>query len=133
MQDTYKYDQFGCTLYASQHSLWWIISQSQQKMVVILKNIFRPTASKLVTNNVQIITKRSIKSVAFDVQIISAERVKSSFPTEKHLRTYKLSLIDQIYSDVYISLVFFYSANCNHQDFRKKKTWFVEAISPKNH
>ncbi|KAH9717998.1 HXXXD-type acyl-transferase family protein [Citrus sinensis] len=98
-------------------------------MAVNLKNIFRVTASKLITNNVQIFSKRSIKSATSDVQIISTERVKPSLPTRKHLRTYKLSLIDQMNSDFYIPLVFFYSASCKNQDFRKKSDLLTQSLA----
>ncbi|KAH9669447.1 HXXXD-type acyl-transferase family protein [Citrus sinensis] len=98
-------------------------------MAVPLKNIFRITASKLITNNVQIFSKRSIKSATSDVQIISTERVQPSLPTRKHLRTYKLSLIDQMNYDLYIPLVFFYSASCKHQDFRKKSDLLKQSLA----
>ncbi|ESR41183.1 HXXXD-type acyl-transferase family protein [Citrus sinensis] len=98
-------------------------------MAVILKNFFRMTASTLVTNNVQIFTKRSIKSATSDVQIISTEVIKPSSPTPKHLRTYKLSLLDQLFSKIYVPLVFFYSANCKHQYFSKKSDLLKQSLA----
>ncbi|KAH9718025.1 HXXXD-type acyl-transferase family protein [Citrus sinensis] len=74
-------------------------------MAVILKAIFRITASKLVTNKIQIFTKRSIKTATSDVQIISIEAIKPSSPTPKQLRAYKLSLPAQLCSKIYIFLV----------------------------
>ncbi|KAH9718038.1 hypothetical protein KPL71_022065 [Citrus sinensis] len=98
-------------------------------MAVILKNIFRITASKLVTNNIQIFTKRSIKTATSDVQIISTEAIKPSSPTPKHLRTYKLSLPDQLCSKLYVPLVFFYSTNCKQQDLRKKSDLLKQSLA----
>ncbi|KAK9233427.1 hypothetical protein WN943_023677 [Citrus x changshan-huyou] len=98
-------------------------------MAVILKNIFRITASKLVTNNIQIFTKRSIKTATSDVQIISTEAIKPSSPTPKHLRTYKLSLPDQLCSKLYAPLVFFYSTNCKQQDLRKKSDLLKQSLA----
>ncbi|KAH9669466.1 HXXXD-type acyl-transferase family protein [Citrus sinensis] len=70
-------------------------------MAVILKNIFRITAS----NN------------------------QTSSPTPKHLRTYKLSLPDQLCSKLYVSLVFFYSTNCKQQDLRKKSDLLKQSLA----
>ncbi|XP_052300018.1 stemmadenine O-acetyltransferase-like [Citrus sinensis] len=98
-------------------------------MAVTLKKNFPIIASKLITNDLQIFTKRSIRSATSDVQIISTERVKPSLPTRKHLRTYKLSLIDQLSTDFYIPLVFFYSASCKNQDFRKKSDLLKQSLA----
>ncbi|KAK9233351.1 hypothetical protein WN943_023600 [Citrus x changshan-huyou] len=97
-------------------------------MAVILKDIFRITASKLVTNKIQIFTKRSIKTATSDVQIISIEAIKASSPTPKQLRAYKLSLPAQLCSKLYMPIVSFYSANCKHQDFRKKSDLLKQSL-----
>lgn len=76
-------------------------------MAVILKAIFQITASKLVTNKIQIFTKRSIKTATSDVQIISIEAIKPSSPTPKQLRAYKLSLSAQLCSKLYMPIVSF--------------------------
>ncbi|KAK2640942.1 hypothetical protein Ddye_022705 [Dipteronia dyeriana] len=47
-----------------------------------------------------------------EVSIISTEIIKPSSPTPDHLRTYKLSLLDQISSQKYYSFVHFYSGPC---------------------
>ncbi|KAK6140381.1 hypothetical protein DH2020_025876 [Rehmannia glutinosa] len=46
-----------------------------------------------------------------NVKIISTELIKPSSPTPNHLRSLKLSLLDQLAPPVYISLIFFYEAN----------------------
>ncbi|GAY67336.1 hypothetical protein CUMW_255670 [Citrus unshiu] len=98
-------------------------------MAVTLKTNFPIIASKLIPNDIQIFTKRSIKSATSEVQIISTKRVKPSLPTRKHLRTYKLSWIDQMNTDVYIPLVFFYSTSCKNQDFRKKSDLLKQSLA----
>ncbi|KAJ9140208.1 hypothetical protein P3X46_030882 [Hevea brasiliensis] len=45
-----------------------------------------------------------------EVQIISKETVKPSSSTPQHLRTYNLSLLDQLAPPVYIPIILFYSA-----------------------
>ncbi|XP_024035831.1 acylsugar acyltransferase 3 [Citrus clementina] len=98
-------------------------------MAVTLKKVFPIIASKLIPNDIQIFTKRSIKSAPSDVQIISTERVKPSLSTGKHLRTYKLSWIDQMNTDVYIPLVFFYSTSCKNQDLKKKSDLLKQSLA----
>lgn len=44
------------------------------------------------------------------VQIISKEAIKPSTSTPPHLKTYKLSLFDQLAPPVYIPIILFYSA-----------------------
>ncbi|KAJ9175464.1 hypothetical protein P3X46_014015 [Hevea brasiliensis] len=61
-----------------------------------------------------------------EVQIISKEIVKPSISTPQHLRTYNLSLLDQLAPPVYVPIILFYSANgensysfsvdCNDED-----------------
>ena len=63
-----------------------------------------------------------------DVQIISTEAIKPSSPTPKHLRTYELSMLDQMFSNLYMPFVFFYSAN-KHQDFRKKSDFLKQSLA----
>ncbi|KAL6564454.1 hypothetical protein OROMI_015904 [Orobanche minor] len=45
------------------------------------------------------------------IQIISKELIKPSSPTPDHLKSLKLSLLDQLSPPVYISLIFFYGAD----------------------
>ncbi|CAL5349744.1 unnamed protein product [Camellia sinensis] len=47
------------------------------------------------------------------VHIISKETIKPSSPTSPHLKTYKLSLLDQLSSRFYISRVLFYTSNAS--------------------
>ncbi|XP_057977219.1 stemmadenine O-acetyltransferase-like [Malania oleifera] len=42
------------------------------------------------------------------VEIISRENIKPSSPTPPHLRTYKISLLDQLIPSSYIALIFYY-------------------------
>ncbi|KAK4837882.1 hypothetical protein QYF36_009209 [Acer negundo] len=44
-----------------------------------------------------------------EVRVISTEIIKPSSPTPPHLRTHKLSLLDQLNTDDYFPLVYFYS------------------------
>lgn len=43
-----------------------------------------------------------------EVEVISRERIKPSSPTLAHLKTYKISLLDQLFPCAYVPLVFFY-------------------------
>ncbi|KAL3846078.1 hypothetical protein ACJIZ3_003481 [Penstemon smallii] len=45
------------------------------------------------------------------VEIISEENIKPSSPTPDHLRTYEVSFLDQLHSNIYMSFVYFYSNN----------------------
>ena len=47
----------------------------------------------------------------FKVEIIKRETIKPSSPTPSHLKTYKLSLLDQLTPVVYVNIVFFYPKN----------------------
>ncbi|KAK3026283.1 hypothetical protein RJ639_041232 [Escallonia herrerae] len=51
-----------------------------------------------------------------EVEIISQENIKPSLPTPHHLRTYKLSLLDQLMPPMYNQFVFFYSNNRETED-----------------
>ncbi|KAE8056062.1 hypothetical protein FH972_012860 [Carpinus fangiana] len=46
-----------------------------------------------------------------EVEIISKECIKPSSPTPPNLKTYKLSLLDQVHSSIYIPVVLFYPMN----------------------
>ncbi|XP_051124085.1 stemmadenine O-acetyltransferase-like [Andrographis paniculata] len=50
------------------------------------------------------------------VQIISRDIIRPSAPTPDHLKTHKLSILDQLAAPVYISLVFFYHRNSSNHD-----------------
>ncbi|XXG48335.1 hypothetical protein AAC387_Pa02g2815 [Persea americana] len=43
------------------------------------------------------------------VEVISKELIKPSSPTPPHLRSFKLSLLDQLAPPIYISMIFFYT------------------------
>jgi shikimate O-hydroxycinnamoyltransferase len=45
------------------------------------------------------------------VEIISKECIKPSSPTPPNLKTYKLSLLDQVHSSIYIPVILFYPIN----------------------
>lgn len=46
-----------------------------------------------------------------NVQVISKETIRPSSPTPIHLRSYKLSLLDQFSPQTYIPLILFFSGN----------------------
>ena len=48
-----------------------------------------------------------------EVEILSRELVKPSFPTPAHLREYKLCLLDQFFPEYHSGIIFFYSFNPN--------------------
>ncbi|XP_062112623.1 stemmadenine O-acetyltransferase-like [Humulus lupulus] len=48
------------------------------------------------------------------VEIISKETIKSSSPTPSHLKTCKLSFLDQFIPPIYCRMVYFYSKNDHH-------------------
>lgn len=50
-------------------------------------------------------------SGAVEVEILSKETIKPSFPTPHQLRNFQLSILDQIALPVYISNIFLYKAN----------------------
>ena len=47
----------------------------------------------------------------FKVEIIKRETIKPSSLTPSHLKTYKLSLLDQLTPALYVNIVFFYPKN----------------------
>ncbi|XP_059445003.1 stemmadenine O-acetyltransferase-like [Corylus avellana] len=51
-----------------------------------------------------------------NVEIISKEIIKPSSPTPHHLRTHKLSFLDQFPPTTYIPIILFYHANNAHDD-----------------
>ena len=51
-----------------------------------------------------------------EINIISTENIKPSSPTPDHLRSFKVSLLDQLAPHFYVPLVLFYSAD----EFRSK-------------
>jgi shikimate O-hydroxycinnamoyltransferase len=51
-----------------------------------------------------------------EVDIISKENIKPSFPTPSHLQTYKLSLLDQLIPSPYASIILFYPNNDHCDD-----------------
>ncbi|ESR41184.1 hypothetical protein CICLE_v10027196mg [Citrus x clementina] len=63
-----------------------------------------------------------------DVQIISSEAIKPSSPIPKHLRTYKLSMLDQMFSNLYVPFAFIYSVK-EHQDFRKISDFLKQSLA----
>ncbi|KAK2991045.1 hypothetical protein RJ640_019366 [Escallonia rubra] len=51
------------------------------------------------------------KAVTVDVETVSKEKIRPASPTPFHLRTYKISLLDQLSPAVYNPFVFFYPDN----------------------
>jgi hypothetical protein len=49
--------------------------------------------------------------IKMEVEIISKECIKPSSPTPPSLKTYKLSLLDQVVPSAYIPMIFFYPMN----------------------
>ena len=100
-------------------------------MAMILRNSFRnKPISKTVPKFQVIISRRSIKTASFamdDVQIISTEAIKPSSSIPKHLRTYKLSMLDQMFSNLHVPFAFFYSVK-EHQDFRKNSDFLKQSL-----
>lgn len=45
------------------------------------------------------------------IEIISKETIRPSFPTPSHLKSYRLSLLDQLAPPTYVPIVLFYSAD----------------------
>ena len=64
------------------------------------------------------------KNHKMEVEIISSESIKPSSPTPKHLKTHKLSLLDQFIPSIYIPMVLFYTF-----DDDKTKADINDAIS----
>lgn len=49
--------------------------------------------------------------IRMEVEIVSKEHIKPSFPTPSHLRIYKLSLLDQLIPAPYAPIILFYPNN----------------------
>ncbi|KAL8088504.1 epi-neemfruitin B 7-O-acetyltransferse L7AT-like [Apium graveolens] len=65
------------------------------------------------------------------VQVISSENIKPSFPTPQHLRTFKLSLLDQLIPAPYAPIVVFYPNNdgARHSDVQQRLVLLKESLS----
>lgn len=50
------------------------------------------------------------------LRIISKEVIKPSSPTPHHLKTHKLSLLDQLAPDIYLPIVLFYDSSSRVDD-----------------
>jgi len=61
-------------------------------------------------------------SVPLRIEIMQRETIKSSSPTPLHLRSLKLSLLDQFMPVLHIPLLLFYPRNGNHTDHLAKAT-----------
>ena len=57
-----------------------------------------------------------------EINIISTENIKPSSPTPDHLRSFKVSLLDQLAPHFYVPLVLFYSAD----EFRSKNVDHIQ-------
>ncbi|PHU29325.1 hypothetical protein BC332_01418 [Capsicum chinense] len=55
-----------------------------------------------------------------NVKVLSKECIKPSVPTPQHLRSYKLSFLDQFTLCSYIPIILFYNGNHDHDDIQKK-------------
>ncbi|GFP86935.1 vinorine synthase [Phtheirospermum japonicum] len=66
-----------------------------------------------------------------DVEIVSVERIKPSFPTPNHLRDFKLCLLDQLIPADYAPIVIFYpnQANSNHFKVLEKLALLKKSLS----
>ncbi|KDO40260.1 hypothetical protein CISIN_1g0481031mg, partial [Citrus sinensis] len=53
--------------------------------------------------------------------------IKPSSSIPKHLRTYKLSMLDQMFSNLHVPFAFFYSVK-EHQDFRKNSDFLKQSL-----
>ncbi|KAL7176992.1 hypothetical protein ACSBR2_030346 [Camellia fascicularis] len=66
----------------------------------------------------------------FDVEIVSSETIKPSSPTPSHLKTFNLSLLDQINLPFYIPTTIFYSPTINaKQTLQNLKDSLAKALS----
>ncbi|KDP40899.1 hypothetical protein JCGZ_24898 [Jatropha curcas] len=63
-----------------------------------------------------------------EVQIISKEKIKPSCPTPDHLKTHKLSIIDQLAIQCYVPVIIFYSPSHN-QDSSQISTQLKKSLS----
>ncbi|KAL3844068.1 hypothetical protein ACJIZ3_001471 [Penstemon smallii] len=61
--------------------------------------------------------KETGKSSQLEIEIISEENIKPASPTPDHLKTYEVSIIDQLLPNIYVPFIYFYPNNINnHQD-----------------
>ncbi|KAL3849683.1 hypothetical protein ACJIZ3_011565 [Penstemon smallii] len=51
-----------------------------------------------------------------EVEIISEEHIKPASPTPDHLRTYEVSVLDQLFGHIYVPFVYFYQNNVHHDN-----------------
>ncbi|EOY22400.1 3'-N-debenzoyl-2'-deoxytaxol N-benzoyltransferase, putative [Theobroma cacao] len=68
-----------------------------------------------------------LSKLEMEIQIISRETIKPSSPTPHHLRTHKLSLLDQLVPPVNIPVLLFYSATAENP--RKRSLQLKESLS----
>ncbi|KAH7565783.1 hypothetical protein JRO89_XS08G0015700 [Xanthoceras sorbifolium] len=67
------------------------------------------------------LSSEKYSSWEMEVHVVSREVIKPSSTTPNHLRTYKLSRLDQMNIDIFIPIVFFYQeAPKNSDDLLKK-------------
>ena len=55
--------------------------------------------------------KPRIWRIKIEIEIISKETIRPSFPTPTHLKSYSLSLLDQLAPPIYVPILLFSSAN----------------------
>ncbi|PQM42317.1 BAHD acyltransferase [Prunus yedoensis var. nudiflora] len=61
-------------------------------------------------------------TTAMEIGIIARENIKPSSPTPAHLKTFKLSLLDQMVPPTYIPLLLFYPTSDHHRARQLKKS-----------
>ncbi|KAL4323543.1 hypothetical protein GQ457_11G021210 [Hibiscus cannabinus] len=67
-------------------------------------------------------TRTNVKMMEIMSEIVSRQTIKPSTPTPPHLKTFKLSLLDQISPAIHGNMTFFYpSTNTSHDFFHKSK------------
>ncbi|KAK8640008.1 hypothetical protein V6N13_138374 [Hibiscus sabdariffa] len=62
-------------------------------------------------------------------EIVSRQTIKPSTPTPPHLKTFKLSLLDQIFPAIHINMNFFYPSDNTSHDFFHKSNLLQHSIS----
>ncbi|KAL3849444.1 hypothetical protein ACJIZ3_011326 [Penstemon smallii] len=61
--------------------------------------------------------KDTEKSSQLEIEIISEENIKPASPTQNHLKTYEVSIIDQLFPHIYTPFIYFYPNNITtHHD-----------------
>ncbi|KAK2978913.1 hypothetical protein RJ640_019228 [Escallonia rubra] len=63
------------------------------------------------------------------LQVISKETIKPSSPTQSHLQSYNLSLLDQFTPRMYIPFVLFYRSYVPIGEFSEKSRWLKNSLS----